>query len=208
MFGRGKSAEKSIYHHPLLGEVVLVCSWRARRVVISVRPSGEVRLTYPRMVGKARALEFLESRVEWVEQSRRRLAERAVHQPEYTPDQIEQMRREAKKVLPERVALLAERFGFKYGRVSIRASRSKWGSCSGENNISLSLFLMTLPEHLRDLYRIGKFITFIEIHAVRQLFLLQNPHRIGLLLFCQSAHFLNKDYSYTVYHKIILISMP
>lgn len=150
MFGRWKSAEKSLYHHPLLGEVALVCSWRARRVVISVRPSGEVRLTYPRMVGKARALEFLESRVEWVEQSRRRLAERAVHQPEYTPDQIEQMRREAKKVLPERVALLAERFGFKYGRVSIRASRSKWGSCSGENNISLSLFLMTLPEHLRD----------------------------------------------------------
>lgn len=127
-----------------------MCSWRARRVVISVRPSGEVRLTCPRMVGKARALEFLESRVEWVEQSRRRLAERAVHQPEYTPDQIEQMRREAKKVLPERVALLAERFGFKYGRVAIRASRSKWGSCSGENNISLSLFLMTLPEHLRD----------------------------------------------------------
>lgn len=150
MFGRGKSVEKSIYHHPLLGEVVLVCSWRARRVVISVRPSGEVRLTYPRMVSKARALEFLESRVEWVEQSRRRLAERAVHQPEYTPDQIEQMRREAKKILPERVALLAERFGFKYGRVAIRASRSKWGSCSGENNISLSLFLMTLPEHLRD----------------------------------------------------------
>lgn len=127
-----------------------MCSWRARRVVISVRPSGEVRLTYPRMVGKAWALEFLESRVEWVEQSRCRLAERVVHQPEYTPDQIEQMRREAKKVLPERVALLAERFGFKYGRVAIRASRSKWGSCSGENNISLSLFLMTLPEHLRD----------------------------------------------------------
>lgn len=150
MFGLRKSNENSLYHHPLLGEVVLVCSWRARRVVISVRPSGEVRLTYPRMVGKARALEFLESRVEWVEQSRRRLAERAVHQPEYTPDQIEQMRREAKKVLPERVALLAERFGFKYGRVAIRASRSKWGSCSGENNISLSLFLMTLPEHLRD----------------------------------------------------------
>jgi len=31
-----------------------------------------------------------------------------------------------------------------------RASRTKWGSCSGRNHISLSLFLMTLPEHLRD----------------------------------------------------------
>ena len=35
-------------------------------------------------------------------------------------------------------------------KLSIRASRTKWGSCSGRNHISLSLFLMTLPEHLRD----------------------------------------------------------
>ena len=38
----------------------------------------------------------------------------------------------------------------KYEKLSIRASRTKWGSCSGRNHISLSLFLMTLPEHLRD----------------------------------------------------------
>ena len=93
---------------------------------------------------------FLESRVEWVEQSRDRLAQRVAPRPEYTPEQIEQMRREAKASLPVRVAFWAEKFGFKYGRVTIRASRSKWGSCSGENNISLSLFLITLPEHLRD----------------------------------------------------------
>ena len=150
MFGRGKSAEKSLYHHPLLGEVALVRSWRARRVTLSVRPSGEVRLTYPRFVSKSRALEFLESRVEWVEQSRQRLAQRGLTKREFSPEQIEQMRREAKRVLPERVAFWAQKFGFSYGRVTIRAARSKWGSCSGENNISLSLFMMTLPEHLRD----------------------------------------------------------
>ena len=99
---------------------------------------------------KAKALEFLDSRVGWVEQSRQRFAERGVARVEYTPEQIEQMRREAKDVLPGRVAFWAEKFGFRYGRVTIRASRSKWGSCSGENNISLSLFLMTLPPHLRD----------------------------------------------------------
>ena len=38
----------------------------------------------------------------------------------------------------------------KYNKLTIRASRTKWGSCTGTNNISLSLFLMTLPEHLRD----------------------------------------------------------
>ena len=40
--------------------------------------------------------------------------------------------------------------GLKYNKLTIRASRTKWGSCTGTNNISLSLFLMTLPEHLRD----------------------------------------------------------
>ena len=150
MFGLLRKNEKTQYDHPLLGMVILVRSWRARRLTLSVRPSGEVRLTYPRMVSKARALEFLESRVKWVEQSRRRLAERVAPAPEYSPYQIEQMRREAKALLPARVEFWAQKFGFKYGRVTIRASRSKWGSCSGENNISLSLFLMTLPEHLRD----------------------------------------------------------
>lgn len=150
MFGRGKSSEKNLYNHPLLGEVVLVRSWRARRLSLTVRPSGEVRLTYPGFVSKTKALEFLDSRVEWVEQSRERFAERGAVRVEYSTEEIEQMRHEAKEWLPGRVAFWAEKFGFRYGRVTIRASRSKWGSCSGENNISLSLYLMTLPPHLRD----------------------------------------------------------
>ena len=45
---------------------------------------------------------------------------------------------------------IAAETGLRYAKLSIRASRTKWGSCSGRNHISLSLFLMTLPEHLRD----------------------------------------------------------
>ena len=60
------------------------------------------------------------------------------------------MRREAVAVLPSRVAELAVRTGLQYRSVTIRATRSKWGSCNGRNDLSLSLYLMTLPEHLRD----------------------------------------------------------
>ena len=56
----------------------------------------------------------------------------------------------AKASLPQRVAYLAAKHSLHYGRVTIRATRSKWGSCTAEGNISLSLYLMTLPEHLRD----------------------------------------------------------
>ena len=57
---------------------------------------------------------------------------------------------EAHEVLPVRVKKLAEEHGFKYKRLSIRSSRTCWGSCSADNNINLSLHLMHLPDHLID----------------------------------------------------------
>lgn len=63
---------------------------------------------------------------------------------------VEIYRCEAKTQLPERLATLAKTHGFSFGRVTIRNTHSRWGSCSTENNISLSLNLMQLPDHLID----------------------------------------------------------
>jgi predicted metal-dependent hydrolase len=81
--------------------------------------------------------------------SQQKYAERATA-PALTAEDIERLRAEAKATLPVRVAELATRYGLKYGRVTIRAARTKWGSCTARGDISLSLYLMTLPEHLRD----------------------------------------------------------
>lgn len=142
-----------IEHHPLLGEITLSQTPRARRITLSVKPSGSVRLSFPVGVPQQRALDFLESRIEWIVAARKRLAERlavAQQQPARSPEEIEELRRRAKAELPPRVAELAARFGFRYGRVTIRAARTKWGCCTSRNNLSLSLFLMVLPPHLRD----------------------------------------------------------
>ena len=65
--------------HPIVGEVTLSQSRRARRISLCVRPSGPVRLSYPYGVSTARALEFLESRIEWIQTARDRIAERLAH---------------------------------------------------------------------------------------------------------------------------------
>ncbi|HOU73524.1 M48 family metallopeptidase [Tenuifilum sp.] len=62
----------------------------------------------------------------------------------------EVLRAEAKYYLPQKLNELATRHNFTYGKVTIRNAKSRWGSCSGKNNISLSLRLMYLPEHLID----------------------------------------------------------
>ena len=59
-------------------------------------------------------------------------------------------RKEAKELLPTRTAELAQIHGFEYAKVSIRNSKTRWGSCSYNNNINLSLHLMMLPDHLID----------------------------------------------------------
>ncbi len=60
------------------------------------------------------------------------------------------VRMEAKRILPKRLAFLAEKYRFVYSGVSIRSSKTRWGSCSSDRNISLSYFLMTLPGELID----------------------------------------------------------
>lgn len=143
------------FEHPRLGAVTLSRNPCARRISISVRGTETIRLTFPAGVPQAQALAFLDSRIDWIERVRTRMAEReAALPPSLPPEQermrIETLRRAAKEDLPLRIERLARQSGLKYAKLSIRASRTKWGSCSGENHISLSLFLMILPEHLRD----------------------------------------------------------
>ncbi len=63
---------------------------------------------------------------------------------------IETLRIEAKEYLPERTEYLARKYNFKYSKVSVRNAKTRWGSCSGKNNISLNIHLMRLPEYLSD----------------------------------------------------------
>lgn len=60
------------------------------------------------------------------------------------------LRKEAKRLLPDRTKQLAQKFGFVVNDIKIQSSKTRWGSCSREKNINLSLYLMLLPAHLID----------------------------------------------------------
>ncbi len=62
----------------------------------------------------------------------------------------EAWRTEAKRFLPGRVKELASLHNYQYNNLTIKNAKSRWGSCSGKNNINLNLQLMRLPEALCD----------------------------------------------------------
>ncbi len=137
-----------------VSEPTLVCSARARRITLTVRSTGEVRLTYPRFVSRERALAFYEEKRAWVERAKTRVEERRKALPECSPaeQQAELLRLKEMAVadLPSRIEHLAASTGLRYTHLTITSARTKWGSCSSKNRIALSLYLMQLPEHLRD----------------------------------------------------------
>lgn len=62
----------------------------------------------------------------------------------------EELRLQAKQILPLRLQTLSVRYGLTYTKVNISTSKGRWGSCSGNRHISLSCFLLLLPVSLID----------------------------------------------------------
>ena len=141
--------------YPLIGQVNFVKSRRARRFTLTVKPWRGVRITLPWHAAYRDAESFLLQHTGWVREKLHQagLYEKAHRQTlndgEAGPSE-EHLRQKALAYLPARTAELARLHGFAYRRVTIRRSRTRWGSCSAVNNINLSLFLMRLPSHLID----------------------------------------------------------
>ncbi|MDR0829508.1 MAG: M48 family metallopeptidase [Prevotellaceae bacterium] len=58
---------------------------------------------------------------------------------------------EAKRILPQKLAELAVLHGFKFSNIKISSAKKRWGSCNGKKSISLSCYLLFLPENLIDM---------------------------------------------------------
>ena len=87
---------------------------------------------------------------------------------------IEALRLEAKAHIPQRTEYFADKFNFKYSKVSVRNAKTRWGSCSGKNNISLNIHLMRLPEHLIDYVILHELCHTVEKNHGRNFWALLN----------------------------------
>ena len=67
-----------------------------------------------------------------------------------TPAELESLKREARILIPGRVRYFAAKLGISYGRVAIRAQRTRWGSCSSKGNLNFNCLLMLAPREVID----------------------------------------------------------
>lgn len=161
------------YHDPEIGDVVFRKSMRSRSVSIRVHPVKGVSVSVPYMLPYAAARLFFEARKPWILETMARQKERYKDVSPLSPEEIEELRRQAKAELPPRLSELASRYGFTYNRVSIKHNATNWGSCSARKNINLNLSIMRLPRVLQD---------YVLLHELCHLRHQDHGHGFHLLL--------------------------
>ena len=119
---------------------------RRRTLALEVTRQGTALVRAPYGASDAAIARFVEEHRDWLE---KHMAQRHAHlaaHPAPSPERIEEWRRQAKALMPERVAFWARRMGVQPTAVTITAARTRFGSCSGKNRLSFSLYLMDYPE--------------------------------------------------------------
>ncbi len=144
------NTESTIIEIDGVGPVLFERSRRARRLNISIRLIKGVRVAIPRGFSFKGARDYVDSKVSWIRKHLERLVEERQHHEFLSTELAVVDREEAKKRLVTQVDILAKKHGFSYNHVSIRNQRTRWGSCSVKNNISLNIKLASLPQDLAD----------------------------------------------------------
>jgi predicted metal-dependent hydrolase len=132
-----------------VGPVLLERSRRAKRISLTVRPFKGVRVAVPLGVSFRQAQAVAQSNAAWIArqlQQTRRLERQSVRFNQHGVIN----RAVARRIIVQRLEALADRHGFSFHRVFVRNQKTRWGSCSMQNNINLNIHLICLPSDLMD----------------------------------------------------------
>jgi predicted metal-dependent hydrolase len=176
---------------PELGKIILKKSSRARRLNITIKANQVIYVTMPLRVSEKHAIQFVSKKQNWIHKHMNRLK-----YLEKTKEQINLQTPTdyaiAKEYLIQRLNYLALRYDFNYNHVTIRRQKTRWGSCSTKNNISLNLKIFLLPPQLQDYILLHELVHTRHKHH-------QSAFWNELLKYSPNARMLQKrlhDYNY------------
>jgi predicted metal-dependent hydrolase len=151
-----------------IGPILLERSKRARKINITLKPFKGVRVAVPLRVSYHSAEQFARSQSDWIKKQLLNLKQKEARYKKLTENLREFDSEDARKTLVKRLADLAAKHRFTYNRVFIRNQKTRWGSCSAKNNISLNIKLARLPEEVSDYVILHELVhTRIKNHGKR-----------------------------------------
>ena len=130
-----------------LDSVTFTRSPKAKYQRITVRSDKTITVIIPRSGSLNEAKQFLKSKITWIQRQLQKIDQQV--QCQDTPD-LDIDLEKAQIHLFNRLDYFSEKYNFPYNRSGFRCQKTRWGSCSGKNNISLNVNIAFLPDELQD----------------------------------------------------------
>ena len=136
----------------VLPQYILKRSARSRHVRVSVRAGGLITVSAPRYTPESFIKSFLLRHNDWlrkkVQYFRKFSEERLSLSQEKKLYAVHKSR--AQIMTETKVDRWNRHFKFVFNKISIRNSRTRWGSCSSKGTLCFNYKIAFLPEHLAD----------------------------------------------------------
>ena len=133
-----------------IGQILFERSKLAKHINLSVKPFNGVRVAVPYGVSFNKAKQVAQSKKSWIKKHLNKMKRVEKEHKEFIKNSIEIDRTEARKKLVNRLNELSAQHCFSYNKVFMRNQKTRWGSCSAKNNISLNMKLVRLPDEMID----------------------------------------------------------
>src|SRR5680860_1480340 len=123
----------------------------SRHLRLVIHGNGVVSVTEPIFVSEKMISNFLETKGDWI---LKQLTTRATNTDILSPAQelaeYQRYKVRARHFIIDRLEYFNRFYGFKYGRVSIRRQKTRWGSCSRATNLNFNYRLIFLEPAAAD----------------------------------------------------------
>lgn len=123
---------------------------RRKTLVICIIDVGHILVKAPLGVKDSEIYRFIDDKKEWLIKNISFMQKLDSTKVELSEAKLSLMKREAKKILPEKCDYYAKILGVSYNRITIRHQRTVWGSCSGKGNLNFNVLLMAMPDDVQN----------------------------------------------------------
>ena len=121
-----------------------------KSVSIEVTRDLEVLVRAPLKMSDREIGKFVEKNVDWITRSLEKQKNAKTRRYDPTEDEMIDLVARAKREIPQKVEYYGKFMECKPGKITITSARTRFGSCSAQNNICFSWRLMLYPEAAID----------------------------------------------------------